>query len=851
MREILRLESARNVSLFKILYPTDTKREQSQNEEPKIVERNGCWFQVFPRFLFCGDGQWQFVHGHRSIKRSHSGGLDLDDGPISSRGKAEKSSQSGSRRNLKQPVTSPSWSCVYQEANHLRNLKNCGTMMACGVYDLDSLFCRPSLPPPDVQVDKSNFDDLPTEERLAITQRELQMMKETLRIKESDFEDSQHELKFHAIKNEELMDVINAFRSSSPDRAHELMRAKAEQNSELTVQVHSLRDLLTKSGEQIAVLQKELKLKTNEADNLASQQRTLQRLQVQLKGIVKTLNNVDVSTVDIPSEWINLQWITESFNKNTNNEDSDETVRVITRKIIAMEADRKRLLKESRLTNQSDDEKKDEIFALGRKIRKMQHDQDELKETNKSLKEQLAVREGKIGALEELFQSINANRKIEADKAEIPNRRNSLLNIDDDDDEDDCESIDIDSLGAFDEGAVLSFEDMFTNIWTSFTGAAPDEVKRSTNEENQDIASCFNDSYHTKQVEEELQTAAKVEYDELRESHQALTKDHEVARYDISVLASKLEESTIKANSFATKAELREKLLKDVIDQYKELQIENAETKDRMAQLKQKTAALLQLEKDRHEERKAKEVAFAAAAAETGKIVVKSPAVTALGETPTFDMSERTRLTSDDDSSEDDGVVNDGLDKKFLMEDYERMQGESDRLQHEFDSAIEKINDLTESLQESKDQMQKFQSVQANQARTIALLEGEKMTLQDRIIEVTKKVDTQSMHNRTEDELKQAELREKEAREKQVQREKELWDVIEQYKKLADENQATKQQKEEVELEKAEVEHELMLTQKVKIQRHDLVYEYRKLENGKKPITRDSISYSIVFYSFP
>ena len=140
-------------------------------------------------------------------------------------------------------------------------------MMACGSYDF---FCKPSLPAPDVLVDQSSFNELPVEERLALTQRELQITKDTLRIKEGEQEDMQQEMKFHAIKNEELMDVINAFRSSSSDRSHEIMRAKAEQNSELTVQVHSLRDMLTKSGNQIAELQKEIEQKTKEAEKLAT-----------------------------------------------------------------------------------------------------------------------------------------------------------------------------------------------------------------------------------------------------------------------------------------------------------------------------------------------------------------------------------------------------------------------------------------------------------------------------------------------------------------------------------------------------------------------------------------------------
>jgi chromosome segregation ATPase len=726
-------------------------------------------------------------------------------------------------------------------------------MMACGTYDF--LLCTPSLPAPapDVVVDRSSFNDLPMEERLAITQRDLQHMKEALHLKESDQEDLQQEMKFHAIKNEELMDVINAFRSTSSDRSHEIMRAKAEQNSELTVQVHSLRDILTKSGDQIAALQKDLKQKTKEGEKLASYQRNHQRLQVQLKGLVKTLNKVEISNIDIPSEWINLQWITGGVknkkeenddsinlqwitggfrNKKADNDDSDKTIQDITQKIIVMEADRQRILKESQLYNQSDGEKEKRILALERQVRKMQHDQDELQETNKSQKQQLAVREGKIGALEELFQSINTNRAIEGakGKAGSPNRRDSLLNVEFEDDEnDDCESVDINSLAeSASEGITQSFEEMFTSIWTNFTGGAA-----TTDQDDQEISSCFNDSYHTMQVEVELKNAAKANIDELKERQQVLTEDYEAAQFKISGLSAKLEDATIKANSFQTKAKLRESLLKDVIQQYKELQMENSASNDRMVELKRKVAVLLQLEKQRNEERKAKEAAAGAAlvAAASGKIVVKGPSVTDQGETSTFDMSERSRMTSEDDSSQSSSPstsLNNGLDNNFVLEENKLLVGECDRLQHEFDSAIEKINDLEESLQEVRDEFQQSQSLQADQSRTIALLEGEKTSLQDQIVEVsTKVVGNQSVHTRTEDDLILAELREQKARDKQMQREKDLWEVIEQYKRLADENRSTQE-------EMAEVEHELMLTQKVKIQRRDLVYEFRKLEKGKK-----------------
>lgn len=157
-----------------------------------------------------------------------------------------------------------------------------------------------------------------------------------------------------------------------------------------------------------------------------------------------------------------------------------------------------------------------------------------------------------------------------------------------------------------------------------------------------------------------------------------------------------------------------------------------------------------------------------------------------------------------------------------------RLQNDCDRLQHEFDTAIEKISELEVSLKAANSEVRETKIVQANKARKIALMEAEKIVLQARIMEATTKiVDAQSTHTQrtveVEDELRLAELREQKAREKQSQREQDLWEVIEQYKELAGQNESTK-------AEKAEIEQELALTEKVKIQRRDLVYEYRKLE---------------------
>merc|ERR1712238_106441 len=103
--------------------------------------------------------------------------------------------------------------------------------------------------------------------------------------------------------------------------------------------------------------------------------------------------------------------------------------------------------------------------------------------------------------------------------------------------------------------------------------------------------------------------AAQQEYEELQHSHFQLTKEYEASQVRTTDLTARLEESIIKANSCEKKADLREGLLRDVIQQYKELEQEHSTSKHQLQAVKQKVVVLLQLEQERSEERKKEGVA--------------------------------------------------------------------------------------------------------------------------------------------------------------------------------------------------------------------------------------------------
>lgn len=639
-------------------------------------------------------------------------------------------------------------------------------MFTCGeAFSLDDIFGK--LPPPpsiggtimmEGGEDPASFQQLSVEEQLPILKRELVSFKDAVRIKDVDLEDLRQELKFYTIKNEELMDVVNTFRCPSDTKSYELMRMKSEQNSELTLQVHSLRDLLDKSGTEIDQLQHQITTHVAANNALSSVKTVNQRLQVQLNGLAKTLDNVTVSSVDIPSEWINAPWmmkaiggIADGEKKGYNNNSKDDsgnsshstTIQTITRKVIAMEADRQRLLKESMLIHQSDTSKENRIVELERQVHQMQYDQNEVQATNSSLRKQMMVREGKITALEKLFQSINANRSSDTNT--------DVIDYDDDSsaDDEDMEDVDIGST-ATGVGQQQNFDDIFTNIWAKFSGDTTPVVVKTNN-----INRRQNTATNTMIVGGPF--TVKEQY----ESSQLIVTD----------LTARLEESIIQSTSYKKKAELREGLLRDVIQQYKELQAEHSASKDHLRKMKHKIAVLLQFEQERAEERKVaqeKEDASSSSPNNEAKTVdtLKGANTTTASQqrhefledhSRTFDTSDCSTGSSENPCyGNDDGstassslYTTNGLDKKFVLEDYKRLENECDRLQHEYDTAISMITSLEEQLKEAESEIYENQKASTEKGHKIAVLQKEKFVLQERIIDVTAKIaETQSTHTK-------------------------------------------------------------------------------------------------------
>jgi chromosome segregation ATPase len=690
------------------------------------------------------------------------------------------------------------------------------------------------------------------EERLIATQKDMEHITEALRMKESAYQDLERDCKYHQIKSEELAAVLNVHQARiGPDETHVVLRLKAEQNAELKMQAMALRDLLDQSTAKMDHMEKELIQTTESKKSLLQVQKNHQRVMVQINGLVQTLQRVQVS-VDIPSDWIQSKWLM-----------ADDSMHILTRKIIAIEADRQRLLKESRVVKEEYETKDERITILERQIRSMERDHDDILEENQAMKRELDLRAGKIGALEELFQNINTTRSIDAGSGnhhhqhhnhqrthqrhpskgvphdvECDDKTVSVMDIDDDD------SIEIASHTNGTTEMILT-----SNTFDMVASQMPDV---STDEEDatRPTRGRYNNYYTADDDDDDDEATAatvRAELVMLKDRCGVLHKDLETSRRTISDLQQEVLDTKQHALTSEKKAELREGLLKDVIQQYKDLQKEHSTSNEQLERLKHTVTRFIDTRQ--HQQRsdrdypKTKGTTTAAAASATGTpekgYTIAHSTVTAndenrphtVEETPSLDMTEATTsLASEEEDVDSHCGVEIHVDRTHLWEDYQRLENECDRLRHEFETAISKVATLEEELSQANNLIKDSRMAHAHQAHSIAVLENEKTRLQEQLDDHSRKLleangTQKELSLEHQDSLRMAELQIEQARSKQKQREEDLWDVIEQYKQLVELNASTKEQMHNV-------EEELRLTHKVKIQRRDLVYEYRKLERG-------------------
>jgi hypothetical protein len=262
------------------------------------------------------------------------------------------------------------------------------------------------------------------------------------------------------------------------------------------------------------------------------------------------------------------------------------------------------------------------------------------------------------------------------------------------------------------------------------------------------------------------------------------------------------------------KQELHEKLLHDVLFHYKELQKEHDAATARLSDL-----GLLQKDKKIFNEGRKHR-----AAPEQKKLVAGD----ALEESSTFDTvasSQVQSLSATDAGSNTNIQYQMSEPLNFTEEDYLHLEKECARLEHQYEDAVVRITNLEEDLASAKKELEETQSKNFENQKEISDLQ-----LKFEIMETDLQASVDKSIRLQED-LAHAEEQAAEAKQKRDERELDLWDVIDQYKKLAGENEHNLQKMQTVENQldqtqalKKSVEHELGLTKR-HIKRNDLVYE--------------------------
>ncbi|KAG7358487.1 hypothetical protein IV203_015076 [Nitzschia inconspicua] len=685
--------------------------------------------------------------------------------------------------------------------------------------------------PPDITMSSQISADMTVEDRLKAALRDQVHLQEALRMKQSMEDDLQREISFYKVKNQELNYILNALQSKNNGDQQQVMRAKAEQNAELTMQVRALKNLLNKSTQTVDSLKKDLQKIKEEKEALTKEQQSHERAISQINGLYNTVDKMQVSSMKtMQSEWLHTRWRTVA---PTEQMDPHRTVQCISHKIIAIESDRQRLICKAASYQEDHVKQEERILELERQVKKLQEEKKEMRDERQSLLRELDLRAGKIGALEELFQTINSTRTLDIpenveyesneekretvsvmeEDAPIEGEGESEMKVVEVEESDDIISQTASNVGA----AFARIMGTFSIDMLSLSGSQlPDAFAKDA------------PSFHTKDVEQELHEAAMIEVEEWKGKYQSLKHEHSHAQLKIAnltVQVQNLEQETANAKN---KADLREGLLKDVIQQYKELEQEQVGANAQIARLKEKVA-LLVLKQYKQDKQEKTTVSFGVKkGSKDGDYddFLASRLPTFETETSGITM-EDDLLRPQDDSSFSAPSAGDDDEDKILLEDYKNLESECDRLHHEFEKAIAKISTMEKELEIAYTQAQASQKRHADQAHALALLEREKSQLQEELLEEKQKIsEWKSCHeDQQADDLRMAELRAEQARSKQRERERDLWEVIEQYKELSKLNA-------EQQAHMNNVERELELTQRVQIQRRDLVYEYRKLERA-------------------
>jgi len=274
---------------------------------------------------------------------------------------------------------------------------------------------------------------------------------------------------------------------------------------------------------------------------------------------------------------------------------------------------------------------------------------------------------------------------------------------------------------------------------------------------------------------------------------------------EIEKLRNTLKTTEKKYKTAQKKQQLHEKMIHDVIFHYKKLQKEHD------------AASALLSEKGLLPEKK---VGFKSTSTSKQNKVASDE----ISESPTAETTE----SSDDNNSNPECKM---AEAEYLTEeDYRRLENECTRLEHQYEDAVVRITALEEDMAATKMELEQTKAAHSDKQKEISDLQL-KLDIMEADFNTATEKSLQLQEN-----LQHMEQQAAEAKKKRDERELDLWDVIDQYKKLNGENESNLQKIQNVETQlgeteavKKSVERQLGVTKR-QIKRNDLVYENIRME---------------------
>lgn len=615
-----------------------------------------------------------------------------------------------------------------------------------------------------------------TEVQLAAANREINDLKRELREKDCEFQELEFERNFHAIKAEELGEML---KTQKDDEMLNQLRIKTEQNADLTVQVQELRYHLIKMTGNVDTLSVELRQSADTVHRLSEERKSHQRMLIELSGVVRSIGNISLGY-----EKSDLQTTDGKLSEFSSLEN-------IKRKVEAIEEDRQWHIHEKENLIKVIDRRDDEISGLEKELfsrtETLSQEKNQFIEENEALRDECASKARKIEALEHLFHNINKSQTekrppIPQDVICDTTHRSVAM--------EELETTEVRSLGDGNIEIVLKSGSSDDSTCSSLEPPEPEN-------------------------EEDVQKVT-VASELLKDGHSRLKPNLKSAKKQISGLKKELKKSEKKQTLTKKKLDIREGLLRDVIHQYKELQKDHEESNARIKELEGRPENGFEDDQLPNQE--------------TGKSKKNQKMQTneadPLEESPTFETetvcSVSSRLSDAATEAKTAHDEADGLNES-IMDEYKRLEKENARLEHEYDDAIELINTLEDELTTVQEELQAAQETSEDLENNLDRVKLENDQLKEDNETALEKL------GQLGGELESAQLQAEESQRKQKEREKDLWEVIGQYKKLSVENDETLSNLKGV-------ERELYIAKK-QATRKDLIYDYMKLQRDYEDAT--------------